>query len=142
MRHIDWLPPFLAIAGAPDIEEQLLDGVIIFEVGGGRDCRMHLSRYNTRRYLLGEAEETLCREIFYYSGDGDSTALRYNDRTAIFLEHRFLQTRHAWAKPRTELRIPLFFNRRRDPYERANITSNIYCDWYLDRTYVLLPASE
>ena len=29
---------------------------------------------------------------------------------------------------------------RLDPYERAEITSNTYYDWYLSRAYLLVPA--
>jgi arylsulfatase len=29
---------------------------------------------------------------------------------------------------------------RRDPYERALVTSNTYDDWFLDRAYMLVPA--
>ena len=42
--------------------------------------------------------------------------------------------------PWTELRIPLIFNLRRDPYERAQFTSNTYYDWMMDRIYLLVPA--
>ena len=38
------------------------------------------------------------------------------------------------------LRVPLIFNLRRDPYERAQKTSNTYYDWMLDRAYMLVPA--
>ena len=38
------------------------------------------------------------------------------------------------------LRVPLIFNLRRDPYERATITSNTYYDWLLDRVYLMVPA--
>ena len=38
------------------------------------------------------------------------------------------------------LRVPLIFNLRRDPYERAQITSNTYYDWLLDRAFLLVPA--
>lgn len=38
------------------------------------------------------------------------------------------------------LRIPLIKNLRRDPYERAEITSNTYFDWTLDRVFLLVPA--
>jgi arylsulfatase len=34
----------------------------------------------------------------------------------------------------------LIFNLRRDPYERATITSNTYHDWQIDRAYLLVPA--
>ena len=45
-----------------------------------------------------------------------------------------------WAEPYTQLRVPLLFNLRLDPYERANITSNIYYDWVLDHIFLLVPA--
>ncbi len=139
MHHMDWLPTFLAMAGVPDIKEQLLEGGV---QAIGREYKVHLDGYNTLAYLKGEEEETPRREIFYFSDDGDLTALRYDDWKAIFLEHRYPQTLRAWAEPWTELRIPLLFNLRRDPYERANITSNTYYDWYLDHVFLLLPAAD
>ena len=45
-----------------------------------------------------------------------------------------------WAEPFTHLRVPLIFNLRLDPYERANITSNTYYDWLLDHAFMLVPA--
>jgi arylsulfatase len=33
-------------------------------------------------------------------------------------------------------RMPLIFNIRTDPFERAPITSNTYWDWMLERTYM------
>jgi arylsulfatase len=38
------------------------------------------------------------------------------------------------------IRIARIFNLRRDPYERADITSNTYYDWALSRAYALVPA--
>ena len=32
------------------------------------------------------------------------------------------------------------FNLRTDPYERANLTSNIYYDWLMDHVFLLVPA--
>jgi arylsulfatase len=40
------------------------------------------------------------------------------------------------------LRVPLILNLRRDPYERAPITSNTYYDWLIDRVYLLVPAQN
>jgi arylsulfatase len=138
MHHMDWLPTYLAVAGDPDIKENLLTGVTAI----GRDYKVHLEGYNFLLYLTGEVEEGPRQEIFYFSDDGDLTALRYGDWKAIFLEQRVEATLQAWAEPWTELRIPLLFNLRRDPYERANITSNTYWDWYLDRAFLMLPAAE
>jgi arylsulfatase A-like enzyme len=138
MHHMDWLPTFLAMTGVDDIKEQLMgDGVQAI----GRDYRVHLDGYNTLPYLLGEEDTTPRNEIFYFSDTGDLTALRYNDWKIIFLEHRFPQTMQAWAEPWTVLRMPLLFNLRRDPYERAQITSNSYWDWYLDRVFLITPAA-
>jgi hypothetical protein len=41
------------------------------------------------------------------------------------------------AEPFTSLRFPKIFNLRTDPYERADITSNTYWDWVIDRVYLL-----
>jgi hypothetical protein len=50
------------------------------------------------------------------------------------------RTLEIWAEPFTVLRIPKLFNLRTDPYERADITSNTYWDWYLSKDYMLLAA--
>lgn len=80
------------------------------------------------------------KEVFYFSDDGDLTALRYLDWKLIFLEQKTEATFRAWVEPFVPLRLPLIFNRRRDPCERASITSNTYYDWRLDRGYLLVPA--
>ena len=41
-----------------------------------------------------------------------------------------------WAEPFTTLRMPKLFNLRTDPFERADITSNTYYDWYLNHDYI------
>ena len=139
MHHMDWLPTFVAAAGVTDISEQLEgDGVNAI----GRDYRVHLDGYNTLPYLLGEEETTPREDMFYFSDTGDMTALRYGDWKIIFLEHRKPQTMEAWMEPWTVLRMPLLFNLRRDPYERAQITSNTYFDWYLDRVFLISPAAK
>ena len=137
MHHMDWLPTYLAVAGNPDIKEQLKAGGV---QAIGRDYKVHLDGYNFLPYLTGETKTAPRHEIFYFSDDGDLTALRYDEWKVIFLEHRYPQTLQAWAEPWTALRIPLLFNLRRDPYERASITSNTYWDWYIDRAYLMLPA--
>jgi arylsulfatase A-like enzyme len=82
------------------------------------------------------------KEIFYFSDDGDLTALRYNDWKLIFMEQRAEATLQAWIEPFVPLRLPYIVNLRRDPYERALITSNTYYDWLTDRAYLLVPAQD
>ena len=139
MHHMDWLPTYLAVAGNSDIKEQLKTGGV---KAIGREYRVHLDGYNFLPYLTGEVEKGPRKEIVYFSDEGDLTALRYGDWKAIFLEQRVEGTLLAWGEPWTELRIPLLFNLRRDPYERATETSNTYWDWYLDHVFLLLPAAD
>ena len=139
MHHMDWLPTFLAMAGDPDIKEELkTTGVDAIS----RHYHVHLDGYNFLPYLTGKEEHGPRHEIFYFSDDGDLTALRFDDWKAVFMEQRATGTLELWANPFTPLRVPLLFNLRRDPYERAQLTSNTYYDWLLDRVYLLLPASN
>jgi arylsulfatase A-like enzyme len=90
--------------------------------------------------LTDETDESPRHEIFYFSDDGDLTALRYDDWKLIFMEQKAVGTFRVWMEPFVPLRVPLMFNLRRDPYERASITSNTYYDWLLDHAYLLVPA--
>jgi len=136
MHHMDWLPTFLAAAGEPGIKEQLLQGV----TANGRDYKVHLDGYNMLPLLTGQVDEGPRHEVFYFSDDGDLTALRYDDWKLIFMEQKTQGTFRVWMEPFVPLRVPLIENLRRDPYERAEITSNTYYDWLLDRAFLLVPA--
>jgi len=139
MHHMDWLPTFLAVAGEPDIKAKLKAGGVS---AINRTYKVHLDGYNFLPYLTGQEEHGPRQEIFYFSDDGDLTALRYQDWKAVFMEQRATGTFELWSNPFTLLRVPLIFNLRRDPYERAQLTSNTYYDWMLDRVYLLLPAQD
>jgi arylsulfatase len=133
---MDWLPTFLAAAGDPDIKKELLKG----KKAGAHTYKVHLDGYNILPMLTGKTDKSPRHEIFYFSDDGDLTALRYDDWKVIFMEQRVEATFQAWMEPFVPLRVPLIFNLRRDPYERAQKTSNTYYDWLLDRAYLLVPA--
>lgn len=138
MHHMDWLPTFAAIAGDDEIKNKLLSG---HKLGSGT-FKVHLDGYNFLPYLTGNESAGPRSEIFYFSDDGDLTALRYNDWKAIFMEQRVEATLQAWAEPFVPLRVPLLFNLRRDPYERAQITSNTYYDWLMDHVFLFVPAQD
>ena len=38
------------------------------------------------------------------------------------------------------MRVPKLFNLRTDPFERADITSNTYWDWYMSKAYLIMAA--
>jgi arylsulfatase len=136
-HHMDWLPTFLAAAGEPGIKEKLLKGDV---ESLGRTYKVHLDGYNMLPMLTGESDVSPRKEIFYFSDDGDMTALRYEDWKMIFMEQKSPGTFRVWMEPFVPLRVPLIFNLRRDPYERASITSNTYYDWLIDRAFLLVPA--
>ncbi len=138
VHHMDWMPTLLAVAGNTTVKEKLLKGYTAM----GRSYKVHLDGYDILPMLIGKTKESPRNEIFYFSDDGDLTAIRYKDWKAIFMEQRVEGTLQAWAEPFVPLRVPLLFNLRRDPYERSQKTSNTYYDWLLDRVYLLLPASE
>lgn len=135
MHHMDWMPTLLAAAGAPDVKEQLLSGYR----AGSKRFKVHLDGYDQLDMLLGNGPSKR-NEIFYFSDDGDLTALRWKDWKAVFMEQRAKGTLLVWAEPFTRLRVPKIFNLRRDPYERGDITSNTYWDWVLDHAYMLAGA--
>jgi arylsulfatase len=137
VHHMDWLPTFLAAAGEPDIKQKLKQGEVETI---GRSYKVHLDGYNILPLLTAETDKGPRNEIFYFSDDGDLTALRYQDWKMIFMEQKSPGTLRVWMEPFIPLRVPLIFNLRRDPYERATITSNTYFDWLLDRAYLLVPA--
>jgi len=137
VAHEDWLPTFAAAAGAPDIKDKLLTGVEL----NGRRYRNHLDGYNMLDYLSGKAEESPRHEFFYVNDDGQIVAMRYDAWKAVFLENRG-QAFGVWREPFIHLRVPLLFNLRRDPFERAQHNSNTYNDWFLDRVFVLAPMQQ
>jgi arylsulfatase len=141
VHHMDWLPTFVAAAGKDDIKDDLLDGYNSKALG--RDYKIHLDGYDLTEHLKNPQNSPSGRhEIFYFSDDGDLTALRYDDWKLIFMEQRQETTLEAWANPFTPLRVPLIFNLRRDPYERAQLTSNTYYDWLIDHVFFLVPAQQ
>ncbi len=112
VHHMDWLPTFLAVAGEPDVKEKLLRRYR----AGGKTYKVHLDGYNILPLLTGETDVSPRKEIFYFSDDGDLTALRYGDWKVIFLEQRAEATFQAWREPFVPLRVPLLLHLRRDPY--------------------------
>ena len=139
VHHMDWLPTFVAAAGKDDIKEDLLDGYKSSTLD--REYKIHLDGYDLTDHLKDpENVASPRKEIFYFSDDGDLTALRYNDWKMIFMKQKTVGTLAVWSDPFIPLRVPELYNLRRDPYERASITSNTYYDWLIDRVYLIVPA--
>jgi arylsulfatase A-like enzyme len=124
---LDWLPTFMAVVGDPNITDELLKGYNV----GGKTFKVHLDGYNQLPYLTGQQERGARKEFIYFNDDADLVAMRYENWKAVFEEQRVNGTMRIWAEPFTKLRVPKMFNLRSDPYERADVTSNTYYDWFM-----------
>jgi arylsulfatase A-like enzyme len=133
---LDWLPTFMAAVGDPDITAKLLKGY----TAGAKTFKNHLDGYNILPYLTGQLDKSPRREFFYFNDDGDLVGMRYENWKIVFEEQRVPGTMQIWAEPFTKLRTPKLFDLHADPYERADITSNTYWDWFVSQAYVVLIA--
>ena len=74
-----------------------------------------------------------------FNDDGQVVAARYQDWKVVFLENRG-RAFEVWREPFIELRVPLLFHLRRDPFEKSQHNSNTYNDWFLERPFVVVPV--
>lgn len=146
VAHEDWMVTFAAAAGKDDLKEDMLDGYKAI----GRTFRQHLDGYDMNEYFASadkyeNLDENMKasprKEFFYVNDDGQMVAMRLGDWKAVFQENR-AERMQVWAEPFTELRIPLLFNLRRDPFEKSQHNANVYWDWYIDRPYVIVPMQQ
>jgi arylsulfatase len=137
VQHHDWLPTFLAAAGEPQIVEKLRTGYD----AAGKHFKVHIDGYNLLPYLTGAEEHSPRPGFIYFSDDGDLVALRYDNWKVVFMEQRSQGTLGIWGEPFVPLRLPKLYNLRTDPYERADITSNTYYEWFMRHAYLVLAAT-
>src|SRR5271155_1888231 len=136
IQHHDWLPTFLAMAGDPDIVEKLKNG----HKAGDKTFKVHIDGLNLVPYLTGKEKTSPRLGLIYFDDDGNLVAMRYNNWKMVFMEQRCQGTLQIWAEPFTVLRVPKLYNLRTDPFERADITSNTYWDWYMSKGYMIMAA--
>ena len=131
--HNDWVPTLMAAVGDPDIKEKLAEGHQI----GDMNYKVHLDGYNLLPFLTGEREITKDeygatnwprREFYYWNDDGQLVAMRYDRWKLVFMEQQASKF-GVWMYPFVQLRIPLIFDLRMDPFERAQHNSNSYYEW-------------
>ena len=133
----DWIQTFLAAVGESDVKEKLLNG----HEAAGKTFKVHLDGFNQLPYLTGQVDKSPRRGFFYFNDDGDLVAMRVENWKVVFMEQRAPGTMRIWAEPFTPLRVPKLFDLRADPYERADITSNTYYDWFISQPYLVFAAN-
>jgi arylsulfatase A-like enzyme len=136
VHHHDWLPTFLAMAGEAEIGSKLLQGY----KAGDKTLRVHLDGFNLVPFLTEKGTKSPREGFIYFDDDGNLVAIRFENWKVVFLEQRCAGTLQVWLEPFTVLRCPKLYNLRTDPFERADITSNTYFDWYLYKSYFFLVA--
>jgi arylsulfatase A-like enzyme len=130
--HQDMLPTLLSIAGDPEVSNKLLKGYKV----GDKTFKVHIDGIDLVPYLTGQAKESPRKSFFYMSDDGDVMAVRSGDWKLVVAEQKANQMR-VWMEPLEKLRVPLMFNLRRDPFERAYGNSNTYYDWLMSHAFLL-----
>ena len=140
MSHNDWVPTLMSIAGETDVVGKLLKG---YTTAGpqARTYKVHLDGYDQSRFLTtvsgtpgnNNGVKSARDKFFYGDDDGLLVGMRQGDYKFVFSEQRKEGTMGVWAEPFTTLRMNKIFNLMQDPYERADITSNTYWDWYLNQ---------
>jgi arylsulfatase len=106
---LDWLPTLAAVAGNPDITNQLLKGVKL----GDRTYKNHLDGYNQLDML--ECRGPSARhELLYFAGP-QLGAIRMDD-----FKFQFLQQPYGWPGEKVTTDMPGITNIRQDPFERTS----------------------
>ena len=117
-----------------------------FPVEWGTDLQSEHERFLTEDHfkspvILFDYPKTIKPFYMYVNDDGQVVALRLGQWKGVFLENRG-EGFGVWREPFVELRVPLLFNLRRDPFEKAQHSSNTYNDWFIDRVFVLVPMQQ
>ncbi|MGA0333699.1 MAG: arylsulfatase, partial [Kiritimatiellia bacterium] len=108
---------------------------------GALNLGQYFSKAGTFESFDDNIKSSPRKEFFYVNDDGEVVAIRLGDWKAVFLENRE-NAFQIWREPFVQLRVPLIFNLRRDPFEKASIDANVYHDWVIDRAYVIVPMQQ
>jgi arylsulfatase A-like enzyme len=128
MSGLDWLPTFAALAGNPNITDQLLKGAKF----GDRTYKNHLDGYDQTAMLTGKGPST--RHEIFYLGESTIGAVRIDD-----YKYRFIDQPQGWLGVKTHPDVPMITNLRLDPYEKLGFPEDLtrngsllfFSDWYM-----------
>jgi arylsulfatase len=129
----DWMPTLLAGAGDPDVKEKLLQGMKV----GDKTFKNHLDGYSFVPFFKGESAKGPRHEFFYFTDNGDLTAVRYDDWKVTFKTIKG----NLFTGSEESTNVPLVTNLRQDPWERYQDQSMMYARWWGDKLWTLVPSS-
>jgi arylsulfatase A-like enzyme len=134
MSAEDWMPTLLAAAGDPDVTDKLLKGYRV----GDKTFKNHLDGYNFLPFFKGDVAAGPRHEFFYFTDNGDLTALRYDAWKVSFktIEGNLNTGREVSTN------VPWVTNLRADPWERYQSESMLYGRWWGDKLWTLVPAVQ
>jgi arylsulfatase A-like enzyme len=128
----DWMPTLLAATGDPNVKEKLLQGMQV----GDKTFKVHLDGYNFLPFFKGEVAQGPRHEFFYFTDNGDLTALRYDDWKLSF---KTIKGNLFTGTPEST-NVPLVTNLRQDPWERYQDESMMYARWWGDKLWTMVPG--
>ena len=128
----DWMPTLLAATGDPNVKEKLLKGM----QAGDKTFKVHLDGYNFLPFFKGDLPQGPRHEFFYFTDNGDLTALRYDDWKLSF---KTIKGNLFTGTPEST-NVPLVTNLRQDPWERYQDESMMYARWWGDKLWTMVPG--
>ena len=137
ISHLDWMPTLAEAAGIEGLPSKLREG---YEANG-KTWRVHLDGYSFLPYLRGEVEQAPRDTLFYFGNDGTLNAIRLQDFKVHF---------NFWDGPAHALSgshmvtpiLPLIFNLRSDPFERAQLDSGAWEKWAFENIWLFIPIQH
>ena len=125
--HEDWVPTLVAAAGEPNMKEKLLTGY----QAAGKTFKVHLDGYDQLPYVTGRHRAGQAHGVLLLDRRRQSRrpALRPLEARLPGATRRGYSA--VWENPLIPLRFPKLFDLRADPFERADVTSNTYYDFFM-----------
>jgi len=102
--------------------------------------KVHLDGYNLLPYLTGQEAGSHAKSSFISATRANCSACGTRTGSSSSREQRTPGTLAVLDGSVHAFRMGKMFNLRADPYERADITSNTYFDWYIDHLFPQYPV--
>jgi arylsulfatase A-like enzyme len=120
MSGLDWFPTFTAIAGNPNIVDELKKGKKL----GDKTYKVHLDGYNQLDFITGKGPSAR-NEIFYFA-EATLGAVRIGD-----YKYRFIDQPQGWLGGTVKVDWPILTNLRLDPLERTGMGQSLeQAEWF------------